>query len=67
MYAIKVFERWEDGSWTFTGYEKIFRTQEDAFDYAYFTTNPFEAKYYLVEQLSHLQIQAYGLVDLIQD
>lgn len=67
MYAIKVFTRWEDGSWTFAGYEKIFRTEEEAFDYAYFTMNPFEAKYYLVEQLSHLQIQAYGFVDLIQD
>ena len=67
MYAVKVLQRWEDGSWTFAGYDKIFHTEEAAFDYAYFSMNPYEAKYYLVEQLSRLQVRASGLVDLIQD
>lgn len=30
MWAVSVYERWEDGTWEFIGYVKVFRSQDAA-------------------------------------
>ena len=67
LYAVSVYERWEDGTWDFVGYVKVFRSQDTALDFAYKNTeSAFHAVYYRVEAMTEEMVRAGGLVDLIE-
>ena len=67
MWAVSVYERWDDGSWDFVGYVKVFRKEDAALDFAYKNTeSAFHAVYYRIEAMTEVQVRAGGLEDLIQ-
>ena len=67
LYAISVYERFEDGAWEFVGYVKVFREQNRAIEFAYNNIeNSFPAScYYRIEAMSEEMVRAGGLRDLI--
>ena len=67
LYAVSVYERWEDGTWEFVGYVKVFRGQGAALDFAYKNTeSAFHAVYYRVEAMTEEMVRAGGIEDLIE-
>lgn len=67
LYAVSVYERWDDGSWEFIGYVKVFRKQDAALDFAYSSTEgAFHAVYYRVEAMTEEMVRAGGIEDLIE-
>lgn len=67
MWAVSVYERWDDGSWDFVGYVKVFRNQDAALDFAYKNTeSAFHAVYYRVEAMAEEMVRAGGIEDLIE-
>ena len=67
LYAVSIYERWEDGTWEFVGYVKVFRSQDAALDFAYKNTeSAFHAVYYRVEAMAEEMVCAGGLEDLIE-
>ena len=66
LYAVSVYERWEDGTWEFVGYVKVFHEQNRAIEFAYNNIeNSFPACYYRIEAMSEEMVRAGGLGDLI--
>lgn len=67
LYAISVYERWEDGTWEFVGYVKVFREQNYAIEFAHHSIeNSFYASYYKVEAMSEEMVRASGIEGLIE-
>lgn len=67
LYAVSVYERWDDGRWEFVECVKIFREQKRAIEFAYRNIeNSFYARYYMVVTISEELVQAAGLEDLIE-
>lgn len=67
LYAVSVYERWEDGTWEFDGYVKVFREQDRAIEFAHHSIeNAFHARYYRMEIVSEEAVRAGGLEDLIE-
>ena len=67
MYAVSVYERWDDGEWEFVGYVKVYQTRNKAIEFAYHSTeSSFHACYYDVEVMSDSMVRAGGLEDLIE-
>ena len=66
LYAVSVYERWEDGTWEFVGYVKVFHEQNRAIEFAHSSIeNSFYACYYRMEAMSEEIVRAGGLGDLI--
>lgn len=67
LYAIVVYEGWDDGSWKRVGYEIIFRDISKALSYAYKkTSNALCFQYYGIKRMSEAAARAEGLEDLIE-
>jgi hypothetical protein len=67
MYAVSVYERWDDGEWEFIGYVKVYHTRNEAIEFAYrITESSFHACYYDVEVMSESMVRAGGIEDLIE-
>lgn len=67
LYAVSVYEGWEDGAWKYAGYVKIFHEQNRAIKFAYHSIeNSFYACYYMVEAMSEEMVRENGLEDLIE-
>ena len=67
MYAVSVYDRWEDGTWEFVGYVKVFHEQNRAIEFAYHSIeNSFHDRYYRVEIMNEEKICSDGLQDLIE-
>lgn len=66
LYAVSVYERWEDGTWEFDGYVKVFYHFHKAMEYALEqTVASEEPKYFHVEPMHEKVVYAGGLGDLI--
>lgn len=67
LYAVSVYERWEDGTWEFVGYVKVFREQNRAIEFAHHSIeNSFYARYYKVETMSGVMVRSGNIEDLIE-
>ena len=67
MYAVSVYERWDDGAWEFDRYVGIYHTRSEAIECAYHSIeSSFDTRYYDVEIMSESMIRAGGLEDLIK-
>lgn len=67
LYAVSVYERWEDGTWDFVGYVKVFRDQNRAIEFAHHSIeNAFYARYYRMEVVSEEAVRAGGIEGLIE-
>lgn len=67
MYAVSVYERWDDGEWEFVGYVKVYHTRNEAIEFAYHSTeSSFHACYYDVEVMPESMVRAGGIEDLIE-
>ena len=67
MYAVSVYERWDDGEWEFVGYVKVYHIRNKAIEFAYHSTeSSFHACYYDVEVMSESMVRAGGIEDLIE-
>lgn len=67
LYAVSVYERWEDGTWDFVGYVKVFRVQNNAIEFAHHgIENAFYASYYRMEVMSEEAVRAGGIEGLIE-
>lgn len=67
LYAVSVYDRWEDGTWEFVGHVKVFREQNRAIEFAYSgIEESFHARYYKVEIMSEEMVRAGGMEDLIE-
>ena len=66
LYAVSVYERWEDETWEFVGYVKVFHEQNRAIEFAHNSIeNSFHACYYRIEAMSEEMVRAGGLRNLI--
>lgn len=65
LYAVSVYERWDDGEWEFRGYIGIYHTRSKAIEFAYHSSS-FDTRYYDVEIMSEAMIRADRLEDLIK-
>lgn len=67
MYGVCVYERLDDWSWDFLGYEKVFLTRDKALEYAVNQTKESAyTRYYHVDSMSEKMIYASRLEDLIE-
>ena len=67
MYAVSVYERWDNGEWEFTGYVRVYYTKNEAIEFAYHSIeSSFNACYYNIEIMSESIVRAGGLEDLIK-
>ena len=68
LYAVSVYERWENGNWEFVECVKIFREQKHAIEFAYRNIEKsfYASRYYMVGIISEELVRAGGFEDLIE-
>lgn len=66
LYAVSVYERWENGNWEFVECVKIFCEQKRAIEFAYRNIENSYARYYMVGLISEELVRAGGFEDLIE-
>lgn len=67
MYAIEVYDRWDDGTWEFDGYVAVFMDKNRALEYANrCTVSSFHDRFYNIAPMEEVMVRAGGLEDLIR-
>lgn len=67
LYAVSLYERWDNGTWEFVECVKIFREQKRAIEFAYHSIkNSSRDFYYMVGIISEETVLAGGFENLIE-